>query len=50
MKRHLIWQLRIRPEFAQVNDIDNLQAKFRGYMRYGMGWLDWRFIYGQNPS
>jgi len=50
MKRHLIWQWRIRPEFAQENDFDGLQAKFRGYMRYGIGWDDWRFIFGQNPS
>ena len=50
MKSHLIWQWRIRPEFAQAEDFDGLTAKFRGYMRYGIGWTDWKFIYGHNPS
>ena len=50
MKQHLIWQWRIRPEFSEAEDFDGLTAKFRGYMRYGIGWTDWRFIYGQNPS
>ena len=50
MKQHLIWQWRIPPEFSQAEDFDGLTAKFRGYMRYGVGWTDWRWIYGQNPS
>jgi len=50
MKQHLIWQWRIRPEFAQADDFDGLNAKYRGYMRYGIGWTDWKWIYGQNPS
>ena len=50
MKQHLIWQWRIRPEFAQAEDFDGLTAKFRGYMRYGIGWTDWKWIFGQNPS
>ena len=50
MKEHLIWQWRIRPEFSQADDFDGLTAKFRGYMRYGIGWTDWKWIYGQNPS
>ena len=50
MKQHLIWQWRIQPEFAEADDFDGLTAKFRGYMRYGIGWTDWRWIYGQNPS
>jgi hypothetical protein len=50
MKQHLIWQNRINPEFAQAEDFDGLTAKFRGYMRYGIGWTDWRWIYGQNPG
>ena len=50
MKQHLIWQWRFRPEFAQSEDFDGLTAKFRGYMRYGIGWTDWKWIYGQNPS
>ena len=50
MKQHLIWQWRIKPEFSEAEDFDGLTAKFRGYMRYGIGWTDWRWIYGQNPS
>ena len=50
MRQHLIWQWRIRPEFAQAEDFDGLTAKFRGYMRYGIGWTDWKWIFGQNPS
>jgi hypothetical protein len=50
MKQHLIWQWRIRPEFAQADDFDGLTAKYRGYMRYGIGWTDWKWIYGHNPS
>jgi len=50
MKSHLIWQWRIRPEFSQAEDFDGLTAKYRGYMRYGIGWTDWKWIYGQNPS
>ena len=50
MKEHLIWQDRVLPDFAQAEDFDGLTAKYRGYMRYGIGWTDWRWIYGQNPS
>ena len=50
MKSHLIWQWRIRPEFSAADDFDGFIAKYRGYMRYGIGWTDWRWIYGQNPS
>ena len=50
MKQHLLWQWRIKPEFAQAEDFDGLTAKFRGYMRYGIGWTDWKWIFGQNPS
>ena len=50
MKQHLHWQWRIRPEFAQADDFDGIKAKYRGYMRYGIGWDYWAFIHGQNPS
>tara|TARA_Y100000310_G_scaffold336473_1_gene421091 strand:- start:233 stop:1162 length:930 start_codon:yes stop_codon:yes gene_type:complete len=50
MSQALIFQWRIRPEFDQAQDFDGLLAKYRGYMRYGIGWLDWSWIYGQNPS
>lgn len=50
MKQHLHFQWRISPELANTTDFDSLLAKFRLYMRYGIGWDDWRWIYGQNPS
>ena len=50
MKRHLIWQWRVRPVFDQQENFDGLTAKYRGYCRYGVGWTDFRWIYGQNPS
>ncbi len=50
LKQHLIWQWRVRPEFAQDGDFDGIQLKFRAYMRYSIGWRDWRFIFGQNPA
>jgi hypothetical protein len=50
MKRHLIWQWRIRPEFTRAGEFDSMVVKFKGYMRYGIGWSDWRWIHGQNPS
>ena len=51
MRQMLKFQWRIRPEFNQErNNIDNMHSKFTGYMRYGIGWTDWRWIFGQNPS
>lgn len=50
MKEHLIFQWRIKPEFAAEQNFDGIVAKYRGYMRYGIGWSDWKFIYGNNPS
>lgn len=50
MRENLIWQWRTRPEFKAQEDFDGITAKFRGYMRYGVGWRDWRWIYGNNPS
>jgi phage major head subunit gpT-like protein len=50
MKMHLHWFWRIPPELANVTDFDSLLAKYRVYMRYGNGFDDWRWIYGQNPS
>lgn len=49
-KRFLKYQWRIKPEFAQQEDFDGIVAKYRGYMRYGIGWTHWMWVYGQNPS
>lgn len=48
---HLVWLERTPVEFALDPSSDfNLQAKYRGYMRYAYGWSDWRFVYGHNVS
>ena len=49
-RRALRWYDRIPLEFAREQDFDTLIAKWRAYMRFTLGWSDWRFIYGQNPS
>ena len=50
MKEHLIWQNRIMPEFQESKDSDFNVLKFQGYMRYGMGWDDYKWIFGNNPG
>ena len=50
MKRFLKFQWRVRPEFTTAQDATDLLSKFIGYMRYGIGWTDWRWIHGNNPS
>lgn len=43
----LKWYDRIMPEFTADPTSDfNLVAKFRGYMRYDIGWDRWEWIYG----
>jgi hypothetical protein len=44
---YLNWFDRVGLEFAADPTGDyNLEAKFRGYMRYSYGWSDWRWVYG----
>lgn len=50
MRQSLHWFDRIPLEFAREADFDTLIGKFRAYMRFSLGWSDWRWIYGQNPS
>lgn len=50
MKEHLIWQNRIMPEFSEARDSDFQVRKYIGYMRYGMGWDDFKWIFGNNPA
>lgn len=50
MKKNLWWFDRIPLEFMQDKDSDTLLAKYIGYMRYGYGWTDWKFIYGHKPA
>jgi hypothetical protein len=49
-RQHLRWYDRIPLEFAREQDFDTLITKFRAYMRFSLGWTDWRWIYGNNPS
>ena len=35
---------RVAPEFAQDNDFDTSNLKYKGYERYVFGWSDWRGI------
>lgn len=37
---------RKRPEFKAENDFDTLEAKYRGYMRYSVGYSNWRGVIG----
>ena len=46
----LTWFERIPLEFGQIEDFDTFVAKYRSYMRYSLGWADWRFILGAQVS
>jgi phage major head subunit gpT-like protein len=37
---------RVKPEFKTEEDFDTLEAKYRGYMRYSVGYSDWRGVVG----
>lgn len=46
-KQHLDWFDRVPLEFAVDPTSDfRLEARYRGYMRYSLGWSDWKFVYG----
>lgn len=46
-RQELLWFNRVMPEFTADPASDyNLVSKFRGYMRYSYGYVDWRWIYG----
>ena len=49
-RQSLHWFEREPIEFARETDFDTLIGKYRAYMRFSLGWSDWRFIYGNNPS
>jgi len=45
------WTDRIPLEFAMIEDMDTLIAKWRAYMRYaGAVWTDWRWAFGAQVS
>ncbi len=46
-KQFLLWIDRTALEFAVDPTSDfNLEARYRGYMRYSYGWIDWPWVYG----
>lgn len=49
-RQSLLWYDRVPIEFANTSDFDTLIGKFRAYQRFSLGWSDWRWIYGANPS
>ncbi|MDO8706107.1 MAG: hypothetical protein Q7J84_14285, partial [Sulfuricaulis sp.] len=50
MKDNLPWIDLVDLEFGWVEDFETLYAKYRAYMRYANGWLDWRWILGNQVS
>lgn len=50
-RMHLWWWDRVSTEFASDPTADyNLQARYRGYMRYSYGPDSWYWIYGNNVT
>ncbi len=49
-KQYLFWSDRVASEFAMVEDFDALIAKWRGYVRYGMTYVNWRWVCGSQVS
>ena len=49
-RRCLRWFDRIPLEFARERDFDTYTAKWSAYMRFSLGFVDWRWVYGHNPS
>jgi phage major head subunit gpT-like protein len=49
-KQFLFWCDRVPSEFAFIEDFDTLVAKWRGYVRHGMTYVNWRFIHGSQVS
>ncbi len=49
-KQSLFWVDRIAKEFAFAEDLDTLTAKWRGYMRYALAHVDWRWVTGAQVS
>lgn len=45
-REFLKWHDRIPVEFTFAEDQDTISAKWRGYARYTLGYVDWRFILG----
>jgi phage major head subunit gpT-like protein len=46
-KEYLLWWNREPVQFFQDKDSSTMVAIYLGYYRIGVGWDDWRFIFGQ---
>jgi hypothetical protein len=50
MKQNLVFIDRIKPEYQTSGDWDTYRLLQKVYMRIGMGWKDWRWIYGHSVT
>jgi len=50
MKDSLIWIDRIAPEVKSTPDFETYMLKTAVYARFGYGWIDWRWIFGNNAT
>lgn len=50
MKRFMIWIDKVKPEWGSKEEFDTILWKLRVYMRYAMGWRNWRFVYGSDVA
>jgi hypothetical protein len=41
---------RVSAEFAQDNDFDTSNLKYKAYERYSAGWTDWRGLYSSSGA
>lgn len=46
----LLWLDREPVQFTKDEDFDTDNAKAKGYMRFSLGWVDPRCMYGSNPA
>lgn len=46
----VFWTDRVPVEFAFAEDLDTIIAKWRGYMRYALAHVDWRWVFGHEVS
>lgn len=46
----VFWTDRIPVEFAFAEDLDTIIAKWRGYARYALAHVDWRWVFGHQVS
>lgn len=50
MKQSLKWIDRVPIEFGMVEDFDTFTGRWRAYMRYSLGWTNWRWVIGSQVS